>query len=78
MKKLAVFLVIPALTMLMVPALVSANWYYWWSIRGSWEMVATGGCIHSPDGFEPSGANWSCQGRTVVDLHLRWPGHLHV
>jgi hypothetical protein len=52
MKKLAVLLILPALVMLMVPAPASANWYYWWKIRGTWEMVATGGCVHAPHGFE--------------------------
>jgi hypothetical protein len=53
MKRSAVLLMIPVLAiMLTVPALASANWYYWWGILGTWEMVATGGCIHAPSGFE--------------------------
>ncbi len=47
MKKLAVFMIIPALAMFMVPALASANWYYWWGIQGTWEMSASGSCLHS-------------------------------
>jgi hypothetical protein len=62
MKKLSVFLILPLLAMFMVPVLASANWYYWWGIRGTWEMVATGGCIHSPDGFEPNAANYTAKG----------------
>jgi hypothetical protein len=55
-------MMIPALVMFMVPALASANWYYWWSIRGTYEMVATGGCIHSPEGFTANGTNWTATG----------------
>jgi hypothetical protein len=64
MKKLAMLLMIPALAMFMVPALASANWYYWWSIQGSYEMVATGGCIHSKDGFTHNDTNtiWTATG----------------
>jgi hypothetical protein len=51
MKKLAVAAMILATATLMVPAMASANWYYWWGIRGSWEMVATGTCLHSTQGF---------------------------
>ena len=47
MKKLAVLMMIPALAMFMVPALASANWYYWWGIQGTWEMSASGSCLHS-------------------------------
>ena len=47
MKKLAVLMMIPALVMFMVPALASANWYYWWGIQGNWEMSASGSCLHS-------------------------------
>jgi len=34
MKRLAALVVILALAMFMVPALASANWYYWWGIQG--------------------------------------------
>jgi hypothetical protein len=52
MKKLAVLMMIPALAMFMVPALASANWDYWWGIQGNWEMVASGSCLHSSNGFD--------------------------
>jgi hypothetical protein len=53
MKKLAVFMIIPALAMFMVPAMVSANWYYWWGIQGTWEMSASGSCLHSSNNYVP-------------------------
>ena len=52
MKKLAVLLMIPALAMFMVPAMASANWFYWWGIQGTWEMSASGSCIHSSKEYE--------------------------
>jgi hypothetical protein len=51
MKKLAVLLMIPALAMFMVPAMASANWYYWWGIQGTWEMSASGSCLHSSEPY---------------------------
>ena len=35
MKKLAALVIIPALVVFMLPALASANWYYWWGIQGT-------------------------------------------
>jgi len=60
MKKLAVFLMIPALAMFMVPAMASANWYYWWGIQGTWEMSASGSCLHSSEPYfqNPQRNNW--------------------
>jgi hypothetical protein len=58
MKKLAVFLMIPALAMFMVPALASANWYYWWGIQGTWEMSASGSCLHSSENYIPGANGW--------------------
>ena len=52
MKKLAVLMMIPALAMLMLPAPASANWFYWWGIQGTWEMSASGSCIHSSKEYE--------------------------
>ena len=47
MKKLAVFLMIPALAMLMVPALASADGHHHWGgIHGDYAMSATGNCLH--------------------------------
>ena len=50
MKKLAVFLMIPALVLL-TAAMASANWYYWWGIQGTWEMSASGSCLHSSENY---------------------------
>jgi hypothetical protein len=60
MKKLAVLMTIPALAMFMVPALASANWYYWWGIQGTWEMSASGSCLHSSEPYyqNPDRNNW--------------------
>lgn len=60
MKKLAVFVMIPALAMFMVPALASANWYYWWGVQGTWEMSASGSCLHSSEPYyqNPARNNW--------------------
>jgi hypothetical protein len=60
MKKLAVFVMIPALAMFMVPALASANWYYWWGIQGTWEMNSSGSCLHSSEPYfqNPQRNNW--------------------
>jgi hypothetical protein len=60
MKRLAVLMMIPALAMFMVPALASANWYYWWGIQGTWEMSASGSCLHSSDPYyqDPARNNW--------------------
>jgi hypothetical protein len=54
MKKLAVLMMIPALAMFMVPAMASANWYYWWGIQGTWEMSASGSCLHSSMPYVPN------------------------
>lgn len=51
MKKLAMLLIIPALVVFTVPALASANWYYWWGIQGTWEMSASGSCLHSSEPY---------------------------
>lgn len=53
MKKLAM-LMIPALAMFMVPAMASANWYYWWGVQGTWEMSASGSCLHSSKAYVPN------------------------
>jgi hypothetical protein len=67
MKKLAVFLMIPALAMFMVPALASANWYYWWGIQGTWEMSASGSCLHSSLGYEKnSNDRWTPLPNSIV------------
>lgn len=58
MKKLAVLMMIPALAMLMVPALASANWYYWWTIQGTWKMSASGSCLHSELPYESGRFGW--------------------
>jgi hypothetical protein len=54
MKKLAVLMMIPALAMFMVPAPASANWYYWWGIQGTWQMSASGSCLHSSMPYVPN------------------------
>ena len=67
MKKLAVLLIIPALAMFMVPALASANWYYWWGIQGTWEMSASGSCLHSSEPYSSSAAGgWIAPGTSNV------------
>jgi hypothetical protein len=58
MKRLAALVVILALAMFMVPALASANWYYWWGIQGTWEMSASGSCIHSSENYETGANGW--------------------
>jgi hypothetical protein len=50
MKKLAVFLMIPALVLL-TAAMASADWYYLWGVQGEYAMLATGTCLHSNSGF---------------------------
>ena len=73
MKKLAMLMVIPALVMFMVPAVATANWYHWWGILGTWEMVATGGCIHAPQGFNYTEAN-----RTWTAIGTDWWTSIYV
>jgi len=72
MRRLALLLMIPALAMLMVPALASANWYYWWGIQGTWEMVATGGCVHSQSDFtfDPGTATWTPTGVYSTSIYV--------
>lgn len=66
MKKLAVFMIIPALAMFMVPALASANWYYWWGIQGTWEMSASGSCLHSSEPYEQINGKWTARASSQV------------
>jgi len=67
MKKLAVLLMIPALAMFMVPSLASANWYYWWGIQGTWQMSASGSCLHSSEPYSQSAAGgWIAPGTSNV------------
>lgn len=58
MKKLAVFLMIPALVLL-VSATASAfgSHWYWGKIQGTYAMTATGNCLWAPDGFYPNNAS---------------------
>jgi len=52
MKKLAVFLMIPALAMFMVPAMASADGnHHWGAIQGTYAMTAVGNCLWSQGGF---------------------------
>jgi hypothetical protein len=51
MKKLAVLVMILALVLL-TAAMVSADWYYLWGVRGEYAMLATGNCLHSTSGFD--------------------------
>jgi len=66
MKKLAVLIMIPALAMLMVPALASANWYYWWGIQGTWEMSSSGSCLHSSLPYEQINGKWTAPASSQV------------
>jgi len=59
MKKLALLLLIPALAMFIVPSLASANWYYWWGIQGTWEMSASGSCLHSSLPYQQISGKWT-------------------
>jgi len=67
MRKLGMLMMIPALVMLLVPAMASANWYYWWarSLDGTYEMVANGSCLHSPAGFDLSDGVYTPKGAPV-------------
>jgi hypothetical protein len=55
MKKLAVVVMMPALVIFMA-ATASAGGHHWGYIQGTYEMVATGSCIHSTEGFSFSGS----------------------
>jgi len=50
MKKLAVFVMLPAL-MLMAVTMASAGGNRWGVIHGEYAMIATGSCLHSTLGF---------------------------
>lgn len=58
MKKLALIVIIAALSMLMLAAVASADdkgFKQWRAIKGTYEMIATGSCLHSPTGFTGTG-----------------------
>jgi hypothetical protein len=56
MKKLAVFLMIPAL-MLVAASTASAYYYDWWGIHGTYAMTGSGNCLWAPAGFDPKTLN---------------------
>jgi hypothetical protein len=53
MKKLALIVIIAALSTLMAAAITTASdeRFDWWVLQGTYEMIATGSCLHSTDGF---------------------------
>jgi hypothetical protein len=54
MKKLALIGIIAALSTLMTVAMTSAwdEHIDWWALQGTYEMIATGSCLHSTNGFD--------------------------
>jgi hypothetical protein len=52
MKKLLVFIMLPALVLLAASS-VSAFDFFWGRIHGTYAMTATGTCLWAPDGFNP-------------------------
>ena len=57
MKKIALIGIIAALCMFMSAAVASAGDSHWGAIRGNYEMIATGSCLHSSLGFDPTTAS---------------------
>jgi hypothetical protein len=53
MKKLAAFLMIPALVLL-TAAMATALDFHWGRIHGTYAMTATGNCLWAPGGFFPN------------------------
>jgi hypothetical protein len=52
MRKLAVLAMMIAIAAVMVAPMASADeHHHWWGIHGTWEMVATGSCLHSTEPF---------------------------
>lgn len=54
MKKLALAVMLAALSTLLTPAIAPAwdEHFGWWVMHGSYEMTATGSCLHSTKGFD--------------------------
>jgi hypothetical protein len=53
MKKLAVFLMIPALVLLAASTAPAFDFHHWGGIQGTYAMTATGNCLWAPAGFNP-------------------------
>lgn len=51
MRKLGMLMMIPALAMLLAPAMASAEHGGWGAIHGTYSMTTSGGCLHSNLGF---------------------------
>ncbi len=56
MKRLAVSMMVPALAIFMVVVMASAQDTGWGAIHGTYELIATGNCMHSTTDFGFSGA----------------------
>ena len=61
MKKLAVFMILPALAMFIVPVIASADDDAWKNFHGTYQMTASGSCLHSslPYFKNPDNGRWT-------------------
>lgn len=73
MKKLAAFLTIPALVLLVASTASAFRFHHWGGIHGTYAMIATGSCLHSTGGFDNQNQNvpdappaWTPQSNSVV------------
>jgi len=70
MKKLALLFVMIAMATFMAEMALADDhgwWGYWWGIQGTYEMVATGTCLHDKLGFTFSGTG------TLIDPYTATP-----
>lgn len=61
MKKLAVLMMIPALAMFVVPFIASADGHDWKNFHGTYQMSASGSCLHSSLEYfkNPANGRWT-------------------
>ena len=52
MKKIYIILLITVVSVFMIANFVAADGKRWRTIRGTYKMIATGSCLHSPSGFK--------------------------
>ena len=79
-KKLAVIVMMIAVTTFMVAAMVSADDHNGWAIHGEYAVIGTGSCLHSTLGFQnlippPGSPVWTpITGSVVWGAPIMWQG----
>lgn len=71
MKKIVALMMIPVLALSMA-VVASAGGHHWGFIQGTYEMVATGSCIHSSGGFNFSGSGTPLDPTIAAPIGSYW------